>query len=61
MSKIKTIDLSIPEKDKAYINAIEKATRIVIIHNPIPTSMFGIIGNKRYGFVDTFIYGKRKL
>ena len=58
--KIKTIPLDIPKKDKEYIKLVENATKKVELYAPIPLDMFGTLGNKRYGFIDTFIYGERK-
>jgi hypothetical protein len=58
--KIKTIPLDIPKKDKEYIKLVEDANKKAELYNPIPREMFGTLGNKRYGFIDTFIYGGRK-
>lgn len=58
--KIKTIRLDIPKKDKEYIKLAEKTSKKVELYNPVPIDMFGTLGNKRYGFIDTFIYGGRK-
>lgn len=57
--KIKTMPLDISKKDKEYLESVENATKKVELYSPIPLDMFGTLGNKRYGFIDTFIYGKR--